>query len=485
MASRYEAIAQRLARSIHDGLLRPGERLLSLRELCQREGVSLMTALAVYRRLEALRLIDALPRSGYRVRAQALPQPAGPPIARPRLAAHSSERDALVHEVLTAVEDPALVPLGLGTPSAELYPLAALRRISGRLLSARPDLWATYSMPPGLLELRRLIAKRLSARGFPVRPEEVLLTNGATEALSLGLRVLVKPGELVLVECPTYFGLLDAARAAGARLVELPGDPEHGIEPERLDALCRKHRVRAAALLPTFGNPTGSSMAVERKRACAAVLHRHGVALVEDDLYAELSFDRRDLPPMAAFLPRDSTALALAGSLSKTLLPGARLGWLIARGAVMTRALARKQTTTLAHVTVSEHLACECLSSGLLDRHLRRLVPQLEANLQRMRDGAIRAFPEGTRVTRPRGGFLLWVELPVGTSGLALFHAAREAGISIAPGNIFTLASGLDRFVRLNGAAAGDVDQAIATLGQLANAQQRARTRRSSSPSER
>jgi DNA-binding transcriptional MocR family regulator len=465
--NRYQAIAQQLARSIQAGVLRPGERLPSLRALCVREGVSLMTALAAYRRLETLRMVEASPRSGYRVCARELPGFSRAAIARPRLAAHSGERDALVCEVLRAVEDPRLIPLGLGCPSPTLYPLAALRRISGSLLAARPELWAAYSPAPGNAELRRLIAQRLCARGLEVGPHEVLLTTGASEALSIGLRALVQPGELVLVETPTYFGVLDAVRSAGARVVELPGDPELGIDPARLDELCKRRRVRAAVLIPSFANPTGSLMPAERRRECAKVLGARGVALVEDEVYAELGFERRHLPPMAASL-RAGSACVLAGSLSKTLLPGARVGFLIARSPCFERALAIKQSTTLSNATLAEHLGRECLETGLFDRHLRKLVPRLELNLQRMQDGVIRSFPAGTRVSRPRGGFLLWVELPPGGDGLALFHAARQAGISIAPGNIFTLAGGLDRFVRLNGAAAGDVDGAIATLGRLA-----------------
>jgi len=469
MASRYEAIAQRLARSIQDGVLKPGERVPSLRALCEREGISLMTALAVYRRLEALRLVEAVPRSGYRVCAGEQPELARPPIARPRVVAPSAERAALVQSVLQAIDDPGLFPLGLGCPAPELYPLAALRRVTARLLAERPALWAEYSIAPGSLELRRQIAARLCARGHRVGPHEVLITSGAAEALSLGLRCLIQPGDLVLVECPTYFGVLDAVRGAGARVLELPGDAEHGIDPARLDALCRKQRVRAAALIPSFANPTGSLLSEARKRECAAILRKHQVALVEDDLYGELAFDRRAVPPMAAFAA-ESLPCVLASSLSKTLLPGARIGFLVARSPIIERALALKQSTTLANNTLAEHLARECLQSGLFDRHLRKLIPAMEHNVSRMQSAVLRHFPVGTRVSRPRGGYLLWVELPAPCDGLALFHTAREHGISIAPGCIFTLAGGLDRFIRLNGAAPGDLEHALQTLGKLAAA---------------
>jgi DNA-binding transcriptional MocR family regulator len=471
MTAKYEAIAQQVAARIRTGLLAPGERLPSLRSLCETEGVSLMTALAAYRRLEAWRLVEAAPRSGFKVCLSEGEKLERPPIARARLVRNKDPREAILAETLAAAYDPNLVPFGLGCPDPQHFPLATLRRITGRLLAARPELWATYSLPPGSAELRRLVAQRLSARGLEVDPKQVLVTSGAMEALSLALRCLVRAGDVVAVECPTFFGILDAVKSAGAQVLELPGDPDGGVDPERLTLACRRHRVRAAVLMPCFSNPTGSLMSEGRKAALAAVLAEHEVALVEDDLYAELAFDLKAPSPLSRFMNGKRAPRFLAGSFSKSLLPAGRVGYLVGDSPWVERAVEHKRVTTLANATLPETLVAECLSSGVFDRHLRRMIPRLEQQVRNLEHAVVQHFPEHTRTSRPRGGFMLWLELPRGCDGDALFWSARDAGISIVPGSVFSLSSGLGRFVRLSAGFRLDCEPALRTLGGLARRQ--------------
>lgn len=471
--ARYEVIAQRYARSIRDGLLSAGERLPSLRTLCKSESVSLMTALAAYRKLEQLGLVEARERSGYRVRGAEPPHLLRSPVRRPRLAQRGRERAALVDQVLTAVADHSLVPLGLGCPSQSLFPLEELRRVTARLLRAKPEIWASYSPPPGDLALRRLVALRLRDRGFPVAADEVLLTTGAMEALSLALRVLIRPGDAVAVECPTFFGILDAARGAGARVIELPCDAEGSLDPAHLDAACRQHPIRAVVLIPSFGNPTGGLMPGHRRRRWMTSLRERGVALVEDDLYGELSHDGSIVAPLVSFARGsiDDPPFILVGSFSKSLLPGGRVGYVVARARWIEELTRLKQSSTLANATLPEQLAAECLATGLYQRQLRRLGVRIADGVALLRREIGHHFPAGTRVSNPRGGFLLWVELPPGCDGVSLFHAAIEAGISTAPGALFTLGSGFERFIRLNAGAADQRGDSIAVLGELARGQ--------------
>ncbi|HTV24836.1 MAG TPA: PLP-dependent aminotransferase family protein, partial [Polyangiaceae bacterium] len=440
MVARYERIAERYAQRIHGGLLAPGERLPSLRLLCEKEGVSLMTALAAYRRLEALRLVEAAPRSGFKVSLSVSPKLDRPAIRRARLVHDRSPREAILAQALAAAADPALAPLGLASPDPAHFPLASLRRITGRLLAARPEIWGTYSLPPGHPELRGLIARRLSARGLRVGPDNILITGGAMEALSLSIRCAARSPALVAVECPTYFGILDAIRSAGADVLELPGDPEHGVDPARLDDACRRHRVSAAVLMACFANPTGSRMSEEHKAALASVLERHRVALVEDDLYSELAFDGRAPSPLASHIgARAKAPWFLAGSFSKTLLPAGRVGYLVADAAFVEQAMVHKRMTTLANPTLPELLATECLATGVYDRHLRRMIPRLRQQMRLLEHAVASHFPAGTKASRPAGGFMSWVELPRGADGERLFWSARDAGISIIPGSVFSL----------------------------------------------
>ncbi len=469
--ARYERIAQRFVRSIHDGRLSPGERLPSLRALCKSDGISLMAALAAYRRLEQLGLVEARERSRYRVSGPRVSSLLRSPVRRARLAQRSREREVLVDKVLGAVGDPSLVPLGLGCPSQALFPVRELRRVTAKLLRAKPEIWASYSLVPGDLALRTSIALRLRERGLHVQPEEVLLTSGAMEGISLALRALVRPGDAVAVECPTFFGIFDAARAVGARVVELPCDAEGGPDPALLDAACRRHPIRAVALVPSFGNPSGGLMPEARRRDWMTALRRRRIPVIEDDLYGELAHDGHTVPPLISFGRSDGNEAPslLVGSFSKCLLPGGRVGYVVARGPWFEKLTRLKQSTTLANATLPEALARECLSSGIYQRQLRRMRASFAAGVAALRREVAEHFPVGTRVSNPLGGFLLWVELPSGCDAVSLFYDAIGAGISIAPGSLFTLGAGFERFIRLNAGAAVQRGESIATLGKLAN----------------
>lgn len=471
MMTRYESIATHIAGDIQSGLLAPGERLPSLRSVCEREQVSLMTALAAYRRLEALQLVEALPRSGYRVRAAPMPRLERPATTRTRLVSARSTRATILHEVLGAVSDPALVPLGLGCPASDLYPLATLRRSTGRLLAARPELWTTYSLPPGSAELRRLLAQRLSARQLRVRPEQLLIANGAMEAMFLALRAVIEAGDVVAVECPTFFGIHDVLQSVGARVLELPGHPQHGIEPERLAAACREHHIKAAVLMPSFANPSGANMPDPQRAALARVLADQRVALIEDDLYGELSFDLRPPTPLSAWLLHGKTPCFLVSSFSKTLLPAGRVGYLAASSPWLERVTELKRVTSLATAGLPEQLAAECLANGVYDRHLRRMIPRLQQRVRSIEHLVAQHFPAGTRSSHPPGGFLVWLELPPQCSGERLFWAARKAGIGIVPGSVFSLATSLERFVRLSAGSSAQLESALLKLGKLARSQ--------------
>jgi DNA-binding transcriptional MocR family regulator len=289
--------------------------------------------------------------------------------------------------------------------------------------------------------------------------------------LVLCLKASVQPGDVVVVECPTFFGILDAVHSVGARALELPGHPETGIDPDRFAAACGEHKVRAAVLMPAFANPTGSSMPDESKRAIAQIARAHGVALIEDDLYSELAFDMRPPVPMAAYAVDDESPCFLVGSFSKSLLPAGRVGHVVAPQRWLERVIELKRITSLAGAGVSEQVVAECLASGAYDRHLRRMNAKLHQNVRRLEHLVAESFPAGTRTSHPHGGFMLWIELPARANGERLFWAARQAGIGIVPGNVFSLASELKRFVRLSAGSSFDFDAAVRKLGQLVQEQ--------------
>jgi DNA-binding transcriptional MocR family regulator len=427
-----------------------------------------MTALSAYRELEAMGLVEAVPRSGFRVRAR--PSSAGEPRPRQglRIVSPSAQRDEIVAEILSAVADPTLEPLGLGCPTPDHFPLTSLRRLTGQLLSEKPELWACHSPSPGHPELRRHIAARLRLRGLDVGADDVLLTSGASEALSLALRATVRQDDVALVACPTYFGILDAARAAGARVLEVPEDG-NGMTPDAVARALSRHAARVAVFVPSHGNPSGSVMNAENRAAVVRSFLRHGVTLIEDDLYAELGFDGRRTAPMSTLARASGVPWILVSSFSKSLAPGGRVGYLVASRPLLVRLTALKRASTLANATLPEALVATYLRGGRYDTHLRRLNLCFARRMEDLSRSVQAHFPRGTRVSRPRGGFFLWLELPEGHDGLRLFHLAREHRISIAPGPIFSLGRGLERFVRLNGGATLRRASTLETLGQLAH----------------
>ncbi|MEL1265409.1 PLP-dependent aminotransferase family protein [Pseudoxanthomonas putridarboris] len=465
---RYQALAEDVARSIREGLLRPGEKLPSVRQTAARRKLSMATVFQAYYLLEARGLIRSRPRSGYYVAADAPrlpPEPEAP--SRPDGESRPVDVSELVFEVLESAMARQLVPLGSAFPSPLLFPLARLGR---HLASAAQHLdpWSTVDdLTPGKLALRRQIALRYRIDGLPVSPEDIVITNGALEALNLCLQAVTRPGDAVVVESPCFYAALQALERQHLRAIEVPTHPRDGIDLEALETALQRQRPRACWLMTNFQNPLGSAMPDAKKQALVALLARHRVPLIEDDVYGELYFGERRPMPAKAY---DTQGLVLhCASFSKCLAPGYRIGW--AAPGRFAQAVARhKLTGSLATSAPAQMALAAYLEAGGYDRHLRRLRNTLAVQQQQYMEAVARHFPAGTRVTRPSGGYFLWLELPAGSDALALHRRALAHGISIAPGPIFSANRGFAHCLRLNYGHPMDarVEQAIAMLGRLA-----------------
>jgi len=374
----------------------------------------------------------------------------------------------LVFEVLRAMRKRHIVPLGSAFPSPALFPLPKLAQMLGKS-ARRLDPWRTVdAMAPGSSELRRQVAKRYAAQGVRVRPEEILVTAGALEALNLCLQAVTRPGDVVAIESPAFYGALQAIERLGLRAVEIATHPAEGIDLGNLDAAIRRHGVKACWLMPTFQNPTGATLPAERKRELVALLARHEIPLIEDDVYAELHFGDA-APPAKAF---DAAGLVMhCGSFSKSLAPGYRLGWCVP-GTAFERVERLKLTTSIAtSIPVQDGIA-EYLKHGGYDHHLRALRGHLREQQGQMLRAVESGFPKGTRLTRPNGGYFLWVELPAGIDALAVCREALARGVSVAPGPIFSAKRRFTHCLRLNYGHpwTEPMQKAVALLGRLAAA---------------
>lgn len=464
----YEALAQEIEDLVAQQALRPGDRLPSVRQQQARRGVSPATVFQAYYLLEARGVIESRPRSGYYV-ARRLPDgaPPQPQASRPAVEAAAVDVSALVFDVLEAARNRSAVPFGSAFPSPLLFPLERLARETASAMR-RLDPWSTVAdLAPGNDELRRQVALRYQLDGAPVAPDDIVITNGAMEALNLCLQAVTRPGDTVLVESPAFYAALQALERLGLNAVEVATDPRDGMDLGALAQALERHRPAACWLMTSFQNPLGSLMPPEKKQALVELLARHEVPMIEDDVYGELYFGARR-PALAKRYDRHGLVMH-CGSFSKCLAPGFRIGW--AAPGRQARAVERlKLSTSLACAMPSQLALAGYLAQGGYDRHLRQLRAALEAQRDAMLMAVARHFPAGTRATRPEGGYFLWLELPEGTDALALQRAALERGISIAPGPMFSARREYRHCLRLNYGHpwSAELEGAMGVLGGLA-----------------
>ncbi|NMG44434.1 aminotransferase class I/II-fold pyridoxal phosphate-dependent enzyme [Aromatoleum toluvorans] len=461
----YDRLTLDIEQRIREGVLRSGERLPSVRQACQAQRLSPATVLKAYYQLESRGLVEARPKSGFFVRARPR-RAAEPQTNRPASPSRALQVSDFIFQILESVKDPAVVPLGSNFASPELYPLDKL----GRFLAAaarRMDPRATVTdLPPGNDELRRQIALRYLAGGATVAPAEIVITCGAMEALNLCVEAVTRPGDLVAVESPTFPPALQMIERHGLKVIEIPSHPEEGVDLAALADALRHHPIKACLFMLNFQHPTGSLVPDDARRALLDLLRQHDVPLIEDDTYAELHFDRH--APLAT-KALDPTGLVMhVSSFSKSLAPGYRVGW-VAAGRHAQKIQRLKVLTSLATTIPVQIALAEFLKQGAFDAHLRRLRSTLETREAAMAAAIRRHFPPGTRLTRPRGGYFTWVELPPDHDALALHRRALEEGISIAPGPMFSAAREYRNCIRLNfgHAWSEELERALALLGAM------------------
>lgn len=466
---RYEDLAGFIAGLIERGTLTPGSRVPSLREISRQRRTSVTTALQAYRLLEDRGLIEARPQSGFYV-AQAPHAIAAPAKSRPPARPTDVAVPAVMLKLLEHAADPKLVPLGCAIPSPQLLASGALDRCLARVARVKGVKHNTYTPPRGELSLRREIARRALRVGHAVAPDDLLVTCGCTEALALALRALTRPGDTVAVESPTYFGLLQVLQSLGLKALELPTDARTGVDLDALDAACGSHQVAACVLASCFHNPLGCTMSEAKKLEVLAVLGRHRVPLVEDDIYGDIGFGAERPRPFAALDPR--AAVIYCSSFSKTLAPGYRVGWVAASERFMPRLIEAKVASTLCGPVLPQLALAEFLASGGYDHHLRRMRRIFQDTLHRLVVAIEQSFPPGTTVSQPAGGFVLWVELPKAVDTRRLFVEALEQGICFAPGVVFSASGRYGRCLRLSGGYGWSprLDRGVRALGRLAAA---------------
>jgi DNA-binding transcriptional MocR family regulator len=374
-----------------------------------------------------------------------------------------------VETIFSLANQPDIVPLGVANPSPELLPVRALNRALRDVASRAPQATVNYTFPPGNAELRRQIAFRAADFGSEVDPNDVIITTGATEAISVALQTVAKPGDIIAVESPTYFSGLQIIERLGMLALEIDTDPQEGMCLDALERALKNHPVKAVLTVGNFSNPTGGLMPDVAKAELVEILAEHDIPLIEDDVMGDLHFG--ELRPRSCQAFDREGRVITCSSFSKTVAPGYRVGWVLP-GRYRQQIMQGKQLASSASASVTQMAMAEFLASGQYDRHLARLRRACREQVERLRYAVAEHFPAGTRVTRPQGGSTLWVQLPRGVDSNQMYQEALRAGISVTPGTLFSATGKYQNFIRL---CAGhpwspQIERAVHVLGDIAAA---------------
>lgn len=440
----YNEIADNIASKIKTGVLQAGERLASVRMLSREHGISINTAKRVFLELEAQSLVQSRPQSGYFVSPLNYLKLPLPQASQPLPTANITEPNELIDSVYSNMGNKELTLLSIGVPSGNLLPLAKLKKEVVLATRALKEGGTEYEPLQGNVKLRRMIAARSLAWEGHLKESDVVTTAGCMNALTLCLLALTKPGDTIAMESPCYPGILQLALSLRLKVMEIATDPVKGVDINALKALLPQ--INVCLLVPNFNTPLGYCMPDEQKKEVVMLLEKHNIPLIEDDTYGDLHFGA-ERPKCCKSYDTKGNVL-YCGSVSKTLAPGYRVGW-VAPGKYKEQVMRLKMIHALSSTSVINEAVGNFLMTGRYENHLRHLRKTLQENYQRYALAIAEFFPVGTKISRPQGGLALWVEFPEGIDTATLYNYAMKKQISIAPGRMFTLQEQFHNCMRL------------------------------------
>ena len=450
----YLQIRNQIREMILAGTLPAGYRLLPERKLAEILGVNRSTVVSAYRELEADALIESHVGQGTSVRpllasagAAAMGDVSAVSWNQLFRGEPARVREPLTRDLMELAMGEDVISLAAGMAAPELYPIEVLREIGDEVMREEGRIALQYGPTEGHHPLRESISRLMSSRGAQVAPEEIILLSGSQQGLDLAARVFLDPGDVVVVEEPSFFCALQVFRAAGARIVGVPMDRD-GMRLDILESLLARYSPKLIYTLPTFQNPSGITMSLDRRRQLLEIAYRHQVPILEDDPYSELRYEGDPLPSLKA-MDRHGYVLYLS-TFSKMLLPGLRIGWLAAVRPVIRQFALAKQLADLHSNNPAQRLIDRFLRRGLLDSQLARA----RAEYRRRRDVMLRSLereaPPGLTWNRPEGGIYLWCRLPGNLSASRLLNAAAQRKVAFVPGDAFFLGGMGQEYLRLN-----------------------------------
>jgi DNA-binding transcriptional MocR family regulator len=432
-----QQIVDRFAAAIESGELAPGEKLPPTRELAELVGVNHLTAARVYRRLAEQGYVTASVGRGTFVRTLA---PAGSAelgddwqvYALPEHELSYSEQ--VLAAVMSSGGQEGLLSLAIGWPSPQLYPTDELARITAQVFEEQGEAALAYLPAEGLYAFREQLAARGRTHGFADDPDEIIVTSGAKQGISLTARATLEPGDVAIVESPTFAGLLDSLRKTGARVIGVPVD-ENGFDVAQLERLLARHEVKMVALQTACQNPTGRDVSEERRQRLAELAIDRNFFVLEDRVYADTSFEGERPRPLRELAPAH---VVYVNSLSKVVGGGLRAGWVAARGPVRERITMLKLESDFFTAALIQHIAARWLASGAYDRHIEHTQPFYRERRDALLQALERHMPGEYQADRPEGGHHVWVMLRRPLDERALYTEAARHGVAFTPGGAIT-----------------------------------------------
>jgi DNA-binding transcriptional MocR family regulator len=463
---KYVEVAERIETLIDKRVLKIGDKLLSVRALSKEQGISLSTAFQAYYLLESKGLIEARPQSGYYVKFSREFTRDLPKTCEPLDDATPVSVDDMINSVYVDLNADKILNFSTAAPAIELLPTAKLNKAVMHVLRESRTSCLHYEHIQGNASLRKQIARQAFNWGGVPSEDDIIVTAGAVEALSLCVKAITKPGDAIAIESPTYFAIFQVMESHGLKVVEIPTDAVFGIDLDYLEKAIPRFDIKACLFVNNFNNPLGSCMPDENKKRLVDMLAKKEIPLIEDDIYGELYFGKTRPKTCSSF---DKKGLVLhCASFSKSLAPGYRIGWTIP-GRFKERVLRLKRMHTVSTNTLSQAAVANFLSNGRFELHLRHLRKALHTQSLRYVQAVTEFFPEDTCVTRPQGGFTLWIEMNKKINAYKLHKRALKHNVGIAPGQIFSSQGKFENCFRISYGQpwTTPIEQGLQTLGKL------------------
>lgn len=351
-----------------------------------------------------------------------------------------------IRAIFALLGQPGMISFAGGNPSPDCFPSEEVADIAAKLIREQGSTILQYGGTPGIMELKQTVLDMVKAKGIEATPEQVIITSGSTQGIGLAAKTLVNPGDVILAEAPTFIGAIQTFLTYQADIKGVKMD-EQGMDIDALEEAIIEHKPKFVYTIPTFQNPTGRTMSLERRKRMIEVCEKYGVLILEDDPYCDLRYSGDAVPPIKSF-DKNNTVIYLA-SFSKIISPGLRVGAAIADERIIAKYNVAKQGEDLHTSNLSQEIVTQYIASGKLPAHIDNIRAVYKEKRDAMLD-KLKSFPENITYTVPDGGLFIWMELPEGTDAMPIFEKGVEEKVAFVPGTHFFADGSSKNTMRLN-----------------------------------